>query len=100
MCAKRSRRRPSEAIEDSHNKRRYNLLRSARGAREEGHEKQMKIHTIKEDTTFFDVREAPGKKIIRSFSTSQTPEENYIFFGVREAPGKKVIRSFSWCRPS
>jgi hypothetical protein len=53
----------------------------------------LKIHTIKEDTTFFDVREAPGKKIIRSFSTSQTLEENYIFFDVREALGKKVMRS-------
>jgi len=53
----------------------------------------LKIHTIKEDTTFFDVREALGKKAIRSFSTSQTLEEYYIFFGVREALGKKAIRS-------
>jgi hypothetical protein len=45
------------------------------------------------DFTFFRVREAPGKKIVRSFSTSQTPEENYIFFDVREALGKKVMRS-------
>ena len=44
------------------------------------------------DFTFFDVREAPGKKVIRSFSTNQTLEENYIFFDVREALGKKVIR--------
>jgi len=45
------------------------------------------------DFTFFGVREALGKKAIRSFSTSQTPEENYIFFDVREALGKKVLRS-------
>ena len=100
ICAKRSRKRSSEAIEDSHDKRRYNLLRSARSAREEGHQiffdesnsrkklyflrcarsareeghqKQLKIHTIKKDITFF---------------------------RVREALGKNVIRSFSWCRPS
>ena len=73
MCAKRSGRRSSDAIEDSHDKRRYNLLRSARSAREEGHEKQLKIHTIKKNIAFFDVREALGKK---------------------------AIRSFSWCRPS
>jgi hypothetical protein len=48
---------------------------------------------IMSDFTFFGVREAPGKKAIRSFSTSQTLEENYIFFGVREALKKKVIRS-------
>jgi len=53
----------------------------------------LKIHTIKEDITFFDVREALGKNVIRSFSTSQTLEENYIFFDVREALGKKVMRS-------
>ena len=94
MCAKRSGRRSSDAIEDSHDKRRYNLLRSARSAREEGHQKQLKIHTIKEDITFFGVREALGKKVIRSFSTSQTLEENYIFFDVREALGKKVIRRY------
>jgi len=45
------------------------------------------------DFTFFDVREALGKKIVRSFSMSQTPEENYIFFDVREALKKKAIRS-------
>jgi hypothetical protein len=48
---------------------------------------------IMSDFTFFDVREALGKKIVRSFSTSQILEENYIFFDVREALGKKVIRS-------
>jgi hypothetical protein len=53
----------------------------------------LKIQTIKEDTTFFDVREALEKKIIRSFSTSQTLEENHIFFDVREALKKKAIRS-------
>ena len=51
------------------------------------------VQTIKEDITFFDVREAFGKKVIRSFSTSQTLEENYIFFDVREALGKEVIRN-------
>jgi len=66
VCAKRSGRRSSEAIEDSHDKRRYNLLRCARSAREEGHQKQLKIQMIKEDTTFFGVREALGKKVMKS----------------------------------
>ena len=41
---------------------------------------------------FCGVREALEKKIIRSFSTSQTLEENYIFFDVREALKKKATR--------
>ena len=52
------------------------------------------IKKIMSDFRFFGVREALEKKIIRSFSTSQTLEENYIFFDVREALGKKVIRRY------
>ena len=51
------------------------------------HEKKIMSNFI-----FCGVREALGKKVIRSFSTSQTLEENYIFFDVREALKKKATR--------